>query len=135
MPHDIIQMPNEPIIVSRYTEAMTAELVRAANERIRGLIGRLHHLYPHIYEIVDVSTITGSFAEMLAVLRVEADSDYTSLRDPNVTVLLVGNAPMVKFYQQAIQQEQFGGAKLPMFSTYEAALEHARFKIEQAKTS
>lgn len=135
MAHEIIQLPNEPIIVSRYTEAMTAQIVRDANQHIHALMGRLRHLHPHIYEILDISAVTGNFAEMMSVLRAEADSAYTSVRDPNITILLVGTTPMVKLYQQAIEQEQFGGAHMPIFSTFDAALQHARFEIARAQTS
>lgn len=80
----------------------------------------------HVYRILDYSKIKITFSDMMVSMAAELDHEGGA-NDPDVTSLFVGTDEMVRLGTASLKnQEQYGKAKVHLFTSVDEAIEQAR---------
>jgi hypothetical protein len=121
------QLDGEPIVIVTYQADITAQDVQAASIRS----SEIAQASPEaLYWIVDLSQVQANFQDAIQAVT------YVSRGSPGVTsgnaarTFLVGSHQLVRFFQDAMSQPQYGGLQLPLFRSLDDALAALRVKIQ-----
>lgn len=120
------QLENEPIIITTYTGEIDAATVRAGSAQVAQLMATIPG---KIYAVVDLSTITTSFGEVLKIMSDQGRGDEGTTTDPKLAAMvLVGSDNMVRLYTDAMRK-RVDSVALPMYKTVEAGIDALRVMI------
>ena len=124
------QIPNEPIVVAVFDGGVTAQDVAAAYESCNQLmqIGG----FKRYFLIGDLSKATGAFGDILKILQYTFTIVDESISEKpfRFKPLFVGADAMVRLYVDARRLHQFGAIEIPLFTSFELALNTARSSIK-----
>jgi hypothetical protein len=117
------RIPGEPIIIATLIGAVTTEMVLDVFQQSARLAEEIESSI--IYRIADVCAITTTFAEMVRILGEASQAEQPgSAADPRFRPILVGTNEWAQMYSNSLKQEQYGGISVPVFATYDDALDH-----------
>lgn len=128
MPYTVQQVGNEPIMIMTFTGFVTSEDVLSMSADCAALMDKIG---APTYWILDVSRATSDFKELFNIILTQSRGMPGSATDPRGVGSIVGTHPLIKLFQNAIQQRQFGGLAFPMFTSLESALTAIRLSIAQ----
>lgn len=125
----IERLPDEPIILVTIEQGynMNRE-ARETNEAISNLIGAGES---GVYLIYDLRFLQMSFSDLVVALADNAQKSAGTASDSRLRPVVVGSGEMIKLGNMAMQQEQYGGLKIPMFPTPEEALSFIRDQLRK----
>jgi len=122
------QLPDENIIITTYEGDINAEVVRNGSAEVAKLMATIEG---RVYAVVDLSTITTSFGEVLKMLAEQAKGQEGTTTDPKLAAMvLVGSDNMVRMYADAMRKRA-EGVMIPMYPSVEAGVAAMRALIEQ----
>lgn len=124
--YTVERIPNEPIIHVTIRGHLNLDDVLDIYQRSDEL---RKEMPKKIYRITDVIDIQTSFGEMMQILKQATMHGGSSSVDPNITVVFVGNNHWVKLFTDAMRQGAFAGKEIPVFETYDEALNYVRADI------
>lgn len=79
-----------------------------------------------IYRIIDIRSFNLTFGDMMQAMSAERNQEGGS-NDPDVMTCFVGSGSIVELGSKALaQQEQYGKARVKLFTSIEQALEFVR---------
>ena len=86
-----------------------------------------------VFAIIDMSAVHSTFSQIVEGLDV-ARRSKPEMIDPRIRNMFVGSDDMLKLALKSATQEQYGGPTMPLFSSAEAALAHARSELSKANS-
>ena len=81
-----------------------------------------------VFAIMDMSAVHSTFGQVVQGLDVASHSK-SEMIDPRIQSIFVGSDDMLSLAVQSAAQQQYGGARMPLFSSVDAALAHARSEL------
>lgn len=123
MSASVKQLPNEDVVIVSYAEPFNpAQDVTYAKHELEKILASKTG---PVNAIVDLSQIRLSFADLVASMGQTVDPDSeTAAQKGRLISTLVGSTALIKMAADAYAQEQYGGMKVEIFPTVEAALDH-----------
>ena len=128
MPFKIERLPGESIIVTTWAEpANLTEEMPESWKKIDALIGPDED---KVYCITDLRGLSVDFSTMIKGMTLQRGRQPGSSSDLRIRSILVGTGMLWEIVSKGVKQIRGGNAELPLFSTMEEALAHAREKIK-----
>jgi hypothetical protein len=131
MPFSIQRLPDEPILLAKYTGRMEPEDLVALRTQSVQLAGEVER----VYRVNDARQLELSFSDLVAVMGAETATRTNpgSLGDPRFNdIIVVSPGSLVRFGTESLSQEQYGSLQIPLFEDLGEGLAHARAQIKQA---
>jgi hypothetical protein len=128
MPYTVKQVNDEPIMIMSFSGFVTSAEVLDMSKECAVLMDKIG---TPTYWILDVSTSTSDFQQLFNIILTQSKGQPGTATDPRGIGALVGTHPLIKLFQSAIKQRQFGGFNFPMFTSLESALAAIRLQIAQ----
>ena len=126
------QLPDEPIIVTTYEGQIDIETVTYGSQQVAKLMGTIEG---KVYAVVDLSTISTSFGEVMKIMAHQSGGAEGTTTDPKLAAMvLVGTDSMVRLYTDAMRQRT-EGVMLPMYTSVEDGVKSLRLLIKNNGTS
>lgn len=134
MPYTIDILPDLSVIHVKYTGEIDKELILSAIPRIIEVASQITG--PHLFHIVDISQGDVDFASVMGIFKELAQ--ITQPSPPSGTIyhrLFLGTSEMAKLSAQMMNLPQFGGLKVPLFKTFDDAMNYVRQELNILETS
>jgi len=131
MPFKVEQINDEPIMTMTSRGFVTSQDALEMSEACAILMDKIG---TPTYWILDVSNSQSDFQQLFNIILTQSKGKPGTATDPRGIGAIVGTNPLIKLFQNAIKQRQFGGMNLPMFTSMDSALAAIRLQIVQ-KTS
>jgi hypothetical protein len=126
MPGSVERLPDEPILIARYTGKVIVDDVRHVFERSAELISADDKV---VFRVTDMVHSDTDFGEVLKMARELGSGVPGSTGDTRIRAAIVGRGRWAKLFADTIQQKQFGGFHIPLFKDMDDALAYARLEI------
>lgn len=130
MPHTIVKLPDEPIIMVHSTEGKdrVGDMIRAIND-IRDCLDQQDET---VFLIVDTRDVSMSVDEVMqgAILAARGQNAMLSHRKIRERIFLLSD-PMVRAAVRGLESATFGLLKARSFTTVEEALDYCRSQVAQ----
>jgi len=124
------QLPDEPIIITTYEGAINVDEVTAGSMEVAKLMGTIEG---RVWAVVDLSTITTSFADVMKIMMHQSQGTEGTTTDPKLAAMvLVGSDQFVRLYTDAMRKKT-QGVILPMYRTIDDGVNALRIMIENEK--
>jgi len=125
------QLPDESIIVTTYEGAITAEDVNYGSSQVAELMATIDG---KVWAVVDLSTITTSFADVMKIMADQSKGTEGTTTDPKLAAMvLVGSDQFVRLYTDAMRK-RVQGVMLPMYRSVEEGVDALRIMIDREKS-
>jgi hypothetical protein len=116
------RIPGEPVIVATLVGKVTAELVLEMFEQSARLAAQIPG---QVYRITDVRLSTTTFHEMVTILAEACRQKHTaSSADPRFCGMLLGSHEWSQMYSESLKQDQHGKLNLPVFTSFNEAMQY-----------
>jgi len=124
MPHSVEKLKDEPIIVveikNPYDYQTEPEQMFEKIERIAKKTEKQGYI------IYDCRNFTVTFGDLVAGMQAQSKGTPGSISDPKFTSMIIGSDAMLKMATEGFKQDQYGKIEVPLYSTMDAAMRHAR---------
>jgi len=122
------QLSGESIIITTYEGAITADDVAHGSGHVAELMATIEG---KVWAVVDLSTITTSFADVMKIMAHQSKGTEGTTTDPKLAAMvLVGSDQFVRLYTDAMRKRA-QGIMLPMYRTVDEGVESLRIMIER----
>jgi hypothetical protein len=124
------QLDDEPILITTYEGEITAEEVQYGSSKVAELMATIPG---KVYAVVDLSTITTSFMDVLKILEHQAAGQEGTTTDPKLAMMvLVGSDNMVRLFTDAMHKRTDSVA-IPIYRSVDKGIEALRVMIKRAQ--
>ena len=124
------KLPNEPIIVSTYSEPMKYDVeVPAMFARILALRDTITKSHKY-YVVIDITQVKPGFNEVTAALGEVRKASMKRREDMPISLHLAGTGDLFKFLAKSMSQMQYGSYIAPLHPSVDEALSTIRAQIE-----
>jgi hypothetical protein len=128
MKFTVERLPNEKIVV--FTFGKDYQPGKDSPEMVATIAGKLGADETGVYVVYDARDLKMSFGDLVIAMANQAQKAAGTMADTRMHPVTVGTSEMLKLGNAAFAQEQYGGIKIPMFDSIEAALQYARDQLQ-----
>jgi hypothetical protein len=130
MPVTVERLPEQPIIVAKFSGHIIADDVREVFTRSLTMITPEDKL---IYRVSSLEEADSSFVDAFQSVQAGATEQPGTTKDSRFRVILVGRSRWTQMFVQFMAQKQFGGVVIPCFPTMDKALEYIEAEIARSE--
>ena len=132
MPVTVEQLDDQPIIVATFTGFVDLPTVQEMFKRSAAFKTQLG---TPLYRISDVTNVSTSLKDLLAIVK-EASNDIPgSPADPEMVGMFVGTNKWVGLFQSTLSEAEFGSINIPAFTSHQDALSYIERRRAENKSA